>query len=62
MSNEVDIDSLKPHKVSEVICIMCYARWISVRPSDTKLIDLQCPKCEAKGYTIETGETLKEEE
>lgn len=44
-------------KVSEVICLRCYARWIAARPMETRLSDLECPTCRGIGYAIETGET-----
>ena len=46
------------HKVSIVICLRCYKRWVSVRPVDTLLVDLVCPNCEMDGFVIETGEDL----
>ena len=54
---EIDINENVPHKVSEVICIRCYKRWIAVRPVKTKLADLECSNC-GKGYIIETGEII----
>lgn len=51
------IDVRKPHRVSEVICVRCGKRWISVRPEGTLLKDLECEKCGA-GYVIETGQIL----
>ena len=33
----VDIDSREPHAVSEVICVKCGSRWVSVRPEKTLL-------------------------
>lgn len=56
----VDILENTPHKVSEVICISCKFRWISVRPTITRLKDLQCARCGIKGYVIETGENMEE--
>ena len=53
----IDINENIPHKVSEVICIKCYKRWIAVRPVNTKLADLECPNC-GKGCVIETGEII----
>jgi hypothetical protein len=44
-----------PHKVSEVICVKCYHRFISVRPVNVLLKNLECEKCGA-GFIIETGE------
>ena len=45
--------------VSEVICVKCGKRWISVRPKDTLLKDIVCMNCGC-GYVIETGEEMKE--
>ena len=56
ITNCVNIDDARPHKVSEVICVNCGHRWIAVRPSETKLRQLECPNCRKQGYTIETGE------
>ena len=61
MAKEFNIEEYQPHKVSEVICVKCCKRWIAVRPSVTKLKDLECPNCGA-GYVIETGEELLEEQ
>ena len=60
MAKEINIKEYQPHKVSIVICLKCYKRWVAVRPAITKLIDLKCPNCGA-GYVIETGEQLSEE-
>ena len=57
MSKIIDINDNIQHKVTEVICIKCYKRWIAVRPVNTKLKDLECPHC-GKGYVIETGEII----
>jgi len=57
MGKEIDINTNIPHKVSEVICVKCHVRWIAVRPTETKLKDLECPMC-GKGYCIETGEII----
>ena len=43
-------------KVSEVICLRCYKRWIAARPMETNLFWLECPRCGQNGYAIETGE------
>jgi len=48
-----------PHKVSEVICVKCYHRFISVRPVNVLLKTLECEKCGA-GFIIETGENIDE--
>lgn len=45
------------NKVSQVICLNCFKRWISARPVETKLNELECPECKYQGYVIETGET-----
>lgn len=49
-------------KVSEVICLNCYRRWITAREVDVPLRDLECPTCGKLGYAIETGETTCAEE
>lgn len=61
MANIIDIESKKPHKVSEVICVKCCHRWISVRPCDTLLKHLECPECNKQGSVIETGEIIERE-
>ena len=45
------------HKVSQVICLFCFRRWIAERPVDTRLDELECPGCGQQGFAIETGET-----
>ena len=57
----VPIEEKMPHKVSEVICVRCGKRWISVRPEKTLLKELACPNCGA-GFVIETGEEIEEGE
>lgn len=54
----VGIESRKPHSVSEVICVKCGKRWVSVRPLNTLLKKLECENCGA-GYVIETGQVLE---
>jgi predicted nucleic-acid-binding Zn-ribbon protein len=61
MSKVVDISENTPHRVSEVICVHCGWRWISVRPTETLLKALECPDCTNQGYVIETGQPLKDE-
>jgi len=56
----IDLDSRRPHKVSEVICVKCLHRWIAVRPDATSLKELECPDCAFVGAAIETGETVEE--
>ena len=56
----IPIEEAMPHKVSEVICIKCGYRWISVRPKHTLLKYLECPNC-GQGFVIETGQELEEE-
>lgn len=58
----IDINENLPHKVSEVICIDCKHRWISVRPVGTPLKKLECPQCGLQGFVIETGEIINEDE
>lgn len=45
------------HKVSQVICLSCFRRWIAARPIEIRLTDLECPDCRKQGFAIETGET-----
>jgi Zn finger protein HypA/HybF involved in hydrogenase expression len=45
------------NKVSEVICLACYRRWVAARPIETRLNFLECPCCHTQGFAIETGET-----
>lgn len=54
----INIEENLPHKVSEVICINCKHRWIAVRPEKTLSRELECPKCQMKGFVIETGEVI----
>lgn len=61
MAIVVDMEAHLPHKVSEVICVKCGKRWLSVRPEKTLLKELECPNCGA-GWVIETGEEMPEEE
>jgi hypothetical protein len=53
-----DLEDEKPHVVSEVICVKCLYRWISVRQLKTLLKHLECPNC-GQGYVIETGENVE---
>ena len=48
---------IKDNKVSQVICLNCFRRWIAGRPMETRLDELECPNCGKQGYAIETGET-----
>jgi len=59
MGNIVNFDEYIPHKVSEVICVKCGKRWISVRPTVTLLKELECPQCHEQGFVIETGEEIE---
>lgn len=54
----VNFEAETPHKVSEVICVKCGSRWISVRPAGTLLKSLECPNC-GPGFAIETGEVME---
>ena len=60
MKKVISIDTKQPHTVSEVICVRCGKRWISVRPEKTLLKDLECENC-GHGYVIETGQVLETE-
>lgn len=53
---------VKGNKVSEVICLSCYRRWVAARPIETRLNLLECPCCHTQGSAIETGETTVAEE
>jgi len=52
------LEDNKPHAVSEVICVKCLKRWISVRPETTLLKESECPGCGETGFAIETGERM----
>lgn len=56
----VSLDERTPYEVSEVICVRCCERWISVRPQKTLLKDIECPNC-GKGYVIKTGEEMQDD-
>lgn len=56
----IDYESNLPYVISEVICVRCGKRWISVRPAKTWLKDIECPCCGA-GYVINTGQELADE-
>lgn len=43
---------------SELICLACYERWISVRPYYTNLMELECPRCRRTGFAIESGQAF----
>ena len=45
------------NKVSQVICLGCFRRWLAARPIDTSLVELECPSRHEQGLAIETGET-----
>lgn len=60
--SSISIESLTEHKVSEVICVKCYKRWICVRPTSVMLKNLECPQCKQQGYVIETGEVIDKNE
>lgn len=59
MSNIINIEANLPHAISEVICLKCLHRWISVRPIETRLKNIECPNC-GHGYVIETGQSMEE--
>lgn len=54
----IDINKNVPHRVSTVICLKCYRRWVAVRPTTVLLKELECDDCGA-GYVIETGEIIE---
>jgi hypothetical protein len=57
MGKVIDIDEIKPHTVSEVICVKCYSRWYAVRPKGTLLKSIECKNC-GQGFVINTGEDI----
>lgn len=57
MGKVIDINENQPHAVSEVICVRCCRRWISVRPEETLLKNIECPNC-GEGAVIETGQPV----
>lgn len=59
MSKIINIETNLSHTISEVICLKCLHRWISVRPSEVWLKDIECPNC-GRGYVIKTGQPLEE--
>lgn len=49
----VDLDSQRPHKVGQFLCVNCSYTAISVIQLDAKLYNLECPQChEMKGAHI----------
>lgn len=56
------IEENMPHKVSEVVCLMCLSRFICARPCNVLLKELQCDACGETGYIVETGESMEIEE
>ena len=46
------------YKVSEVICVKCWTRWLAARPGSVHLSELECAGCGETGGVIETGEVL----
>lgn len=61
MGEMVYWDEMKPHCVSEVICIHCGRRWIAVYPADLWLKDMAC-ECGRAGGVIKTGQWLENAE
>jgi len=55
MGEVIDISKNQPYAVSEVICVRCCKRWISVRPEKTLLKNIEFYNC-GKGAVIETGQ------
>lgn len=54
----ISIDKNMQYKVSIVVCLQCFRRWVAVRPTQTKLNTLECQQC-GVGYVVETGEELR---
>jgi hypothetical protein len=59
-AKETPIEANMPHRISEVICLNCGHRQMSVRPVGVKLKMLECGHCRQQGSIIETGEILEE--
>ena len=58
MGKIINIEENRPHKVSEVMCVFCFRRWIAVRPVGVLLKEMDCPSC-GSGFIIETGEEIE---
>lgn len=58
MTQVLHIEQALPQRISMVICLKCYKRWIAQRPVETMLEDLECRVC-GQGFVIETGEQLQ---
>lgn len=54
----VNFEEELPHTFSEVVCLKCLKRSISVRPVGTLLKNLECETC-GPGFIIETGEVME---
>lgn len=61
MGKIINIEENRPHKVSEVMCVKCFRRWIAVRPVGVLLKEMDCPNC-GSGFIIETGEEIEIDE
>jgi len=46
MGDIVSIESQKPHKTGEAICMSCKEEWIAVAPAG--VVWLECPKCKTE--------------
>jgi DNA-directed RNA polymerase subunit RPC12/RpoP len=56
--NVVCIEAYLPHEVTELVCLRCRHRWISVHRTNTNLREYRCPRCRRMGMVIHTGQTL----
>lgn len=61
MGEMVYWEEMRPHCISEVICIHCGRRWIAVYPADLWLKDVSCA-CGRSGGVIKTGQWLENAE
>jgi len=50
-------ESSEPHNVAELMCLVCFKRWIGIWNAKIMLKDLLC-KCGAEGSIINTGQEL----
>ena len=54
----LDFEENVQYIIQELICINCKHRFISARPADALLKDLECPECGKKSFIIATGQPL----
>ena len=62
MAKIYNIEEGLNYLISELICINCKERFLDVRPMNVWLKDCTCPKCQEKGYLIDTGEFIPDKQ